>query len=58
MVSLDDYPLLGCFRPRLTTIELPKYELGEILQFDCCSNTWKPSVREQKPSPCNRNCGF
>ena len=22
-------PWLGCFRPRLTTIELPKYELGE-----------------------------
>jgi LacI family transcriptional regulator len=29
MVSFDDYPWLGCFRPRLTTIELPKYELGE-----------------------------
>jgi LacI family transcriptional regulator len=27
-VSFDDYPWLGCFRPRLTTIELPKYELG------------------------------
>jgi LacI family transcriptional regulator len=29
LVSFDDYPWLGCFRPRLTTIELPKYELGE-----------------------------
>jgi LacI family transcriptional regulator len=28
LVSFDDYPWLGCFRPRLTTIELPKYELG------------------------------
>ena len=27
-VSFDDYPWLGSFRPRLTTIELPKYELG------------------------------
>jgi len=29
LVSFDDYPWLGCFRPRLTTIELPKYVLGE-----------------------------
>src|SRR6266851_593134 len=29
MVSLDDYPLLGCFPPRLTTIELSKYELRD-----------------------------
>jgi LacI family transcriptional regulator len=29
LVSFDDYPWLGCFRPRLTTIELPKYDLGE-----------------------------
>jgi len=29
MVSFDDYPWLGCFSPRLTTIELPKYELGD-----------------------------
>lgn len=28
LVSFDDYPWLGCFRPRLTTIELPKYEIG------------------------------
>ena len=28
LVSFDDYPWLGCFRPRLSTIELPKYELG------------------------------
>src|SRR5205814_9349429 len=28
LVSFDDYPWLRCFRPRLTTIELPKYELG------------------------------
>lgn len=29
LVSFDDYPWLGCFRPRLTTVELPKYELGD-----------------------------
>ena len=29
LVSFDDYPWLGCFRPRLTTIELPKYALGD-----------------------------
>jgi len=29
LVSFDDYPWLGCFHPRLTTIELPKYELGD-----------------------------
>jgi LacI family transcriptional regulator, galactose operon repressor len=28
LVSFDDYPWLGCFRPRLTTVDLPKYELG------------------------------
>jgi LacI family transcriptional regulator len=28
LISFDDYPWSGCFRPRLTTIELPKYELG------------------------------
>lgn len=28
LISFDDYPWSGCFRPRLTTIELPKSELG------------------------------
>ena len=28
LISFDDYPWSGCFRPRLTTIELPKQELG------------------------------
>jgi LacI family transcriptional regulator len=28
IVSFDDYPWLGFFRPRMTTVELPKYELG------------------------------
>jgi LacI family transcriptional regulator len=29
LISFDDYPWLGCFRPRLSTVELPKYELGK-----------------------------
>jgi len=29
LVSFDDYPWLGIFRPRLTTVELPKYQLGQ-----------------------------
>src|ERR1700722_886780 len=28
LVSFDDYPWLGIFRPRLTTVELPKRQLG------------------------------
>jgi DNA-binding LacI/PurR family transcriptional regulator len=28
LVSFDDYPWLSVFRPRLTTVELPKHELG------------------------------
>jgi LacI family transcriptional regulator len=28
LVSFDDYPWLGIFHPRLTTVELPKYQLG------------------------------
>jgi len=28
MVSFDDYPWLAIFRPKLTTVELPKYQLG------------------------------
>jgi len=28
LASFDDYPWLSCFRPRLTTVELPKYEIG------------------------------
>jgi LacI family transcriptional regulator, galactose operon repressor len=28
LVSFDDYPLMDGFHPRLTTIDLPKYEVG------------------------------
>ena len=30
LVSFDDYPWLSVFRPKLTTVELPKYELGTV----------------------------
>jgi len=29
LVSFDDYPWLSIFHPKLTTIELPKYQLGQ-----------------------------
>ena len=29
LVSFDDYPWLGIFQPKLTTVELPKYQLGQ-----------------------------
>jgi LacI family transcriptional regulator len=29
LISFDDYPWLGIFRPKLTTVELPKYQLGQ-----------------------------
>jgi LacI family transcriptional regulator, galactose operon repressor len=29
LVSFDDYPWLGIFHPKLTTVELPKYQLGQ-----------------------------
>ena len=28
LISFDDHPWLDCFHPRLTTVDLPKYELG------------------------------
>ena len=28
LVSFDDYPWLGFFHPRMTTVDLPKYDLG------------------------------
>ena len=30
VVSFDDYAWLGLFRPRMTTVELPKYEMGSM----------------------------
>jgi LacI family transcriptional regulator, galactose operon repressor len=29
LVSFDDYPWLSIFHPKLTTVELPKYQLGQ-----------------------------
>lgn len=64
LVSFDDYPWLSCFRPRLTTIELPKYELGataaqiliERIEGDLKK---RPAVRRLAPQLCVRDsCGF
>jgi LacI family transcriptional regulator len=63
LVSFDDYPWLGIFQPRLTTVELPKYQLGleaaELL-LDRISGKAGPSVL-RKLSPelrVRESCGF
>lgn len=63
LASFDDYPWLRCFRPRLTTIELPKYELGARstqMLLDRISGK-KGSILVQKLAPQLRvreSCGF
>ncbi|HUK26481.1 MAG TPA: LacI family DNA-binding transcriptional regulator [Terriglobales bacterium] len=48
VVSFDDYPWLGFFRPRMTTVELPKYELGsagaQLLLDRIAGNRQKPTL--------------
>jgi LacI family transcriptional regulator len=63
LVSFDDYPWLRCFRPRLTTIELPKYELGaksaQLLLERIAGNQGRPTVQKLAPQLCVReSCGF
>jgi len=63
LVSFDDYPWLGCFRPRLTTIELPKYELGEtavrlVLERIEQSNTRVQTVTLLPQLRVRESCGF
>ncbi|HMD42711.1 MAG TPA: LacI family DNA-binding transcriptional regulator [Candidatus Acidoferrum sp.] len=63
LVSFDDYPWLGIFRPRLTTVELPKYQLGfeaaELL-LDRIAGKSGPSVlRKLLPElRVRESCGF
>lgn len=64
LVSFDDYPWLRCFRPRLTTIELPKYEVGafsaQILLERLSGKRWSRGVIH-KLAPQLRvreSCGF
>ena len=63
LVSFDDYPWLGVFRPRLTTVELPKHQLGseaaELLIQRIGGNQGKPVLRKLSPElRIRESCGF
>src|SRR5579862_6447607 len=63
LVSFDDYPWLGIFRPRLTTVELPKHQLGseaaELLIRRITGDTSKAAVRKLQPElRVRESCGF
>jgi LacI family transcriptional regulator len=63
LVSFDDYPWLSIFRPRLTTVELPKHQLGseaaELLIRRITGDTSKAIVRKLQPElRVRESCGF
>ena len=63
LVSFDDYPWLGIFQPRLTTVELPKYQLGmeaaELLLERIAGNTGPSVLRKLLPElRVRESCGF
>jgi LacI family transcriptional regulator len=63
LVSFDDYPWLGVFRPKLTTVELPKHQLGsesaELLIERITGNHKKPELRKLQPElRIRESCGF
>src|SRR6266404_2435887 len=63
LVSFDDYPWLGVFRPRLTTVELPKHQLGsesaELLIRRIAGSRKKAVVRKLQPElRIRESCGF
>jgi len=63
LVSFDDYPWLGVFRPRLTTVELPKHQLGseaaELLIERITGSKRKAVVRKLQPElRIRESCGF
>jgi LacI family transcriptional regulator len=63
LVSFDDYPWLGVFRPRLTTVELPKHQLGseaaELLIQRIAGNAGKPVLKKLLPElRIRESCGF
>lgn len=63
LVSFDDYPWLGIFRPRLTTVELPKHQLGseaaELLIRRIIGDTSKPVFIKLQPElRIRESCGF
>ena len=63
LVSFDDYPWLGVFRPRLTTVELPEHQLGseaaELLIRRITGDRSKAVVRKLPPElRIRESCGF
>ena len=63
LVSFDDYPWLGVFRPRLTTVELPKHQLGseaaKLLIERIAGSRKKAVVRKLQPElRIRESCGF
>jgi LacI family transcriptional regulator len=63
LVSFDDYPWLGTFRPKLTTVELPKYQLGQeavALLLDRIAGKTGPGVLKklQPELRVRESCGF
>jgi LacI family transcriptional regulator len=63
LVSFDDYPWLGVFRPRLTTVELPKHELGfeaaSLLIERIAGSRKRAEVRKLQPElRIRESCGF
>jgi LacI family transcriptional regulator len=63
LVSFDDYPWLGVFRPRLTTVELPKLQLGteatELLIQRITGHPGKPVLKKLSPElRIRESCGF
>jgi LacI family transcriptional regulator len=63
LVSFDDYPWLGVFRPRLTTVELPKHQLGseaaELLIRRIAGDRSKAVLRKLPPElRIRESCGF
>ena len=63
LVSFDDYPWLGVFRRRLTTVELPKHQLGSeaaaLLIERIGGNHGKPVLKKLGPElRIRESCGF
>jgi LacI family transcriptional regulator len=63
LVSFDDYPWLGVFRPKLTTVELPKHQLGseaaELLIERIGGDRKKAVVKKLQPElRIRESCGF
>jgi LacI family transcriptional regulator len=63
LVSFDDYPWLGVFHPKLTTVELPKHQVGseaaELLIARIAGSSEKAAVRKLQPElRIRESCGL